>query len=194
MSHVMISLLATIDDPRARGLYNKVRAASNLTRPPGSPLFPLLEEWQGMSAFCDNFPCRLVCLLSRGVEGLLFVGGAHLGLLQRSTVVLSFSTPFRFGFLGRTKVSRFINVQNLNGLVATDRTLRSRQRDDNAARNGLLFTVHPSIRCQVHRKLFSCEDVASQFLSERRGRGCGTLGWSHGYLSGSGLSSNHGRI
>ncbi|CBJ29986.1 expressed unknown protein [Ectocarpus siliculosus] len=42
------------------GLYDRLRNACNLTRPPGSLAFPPLEEWQGISAFCDNVPCRSI--------------------------------------------------------------------------------------------------------------------------------------
>ncbi|CAM9966772.1 unnamed protein product [Scytosiphon promiscuus] len=71
MSHVMISIVAKIDDPRARELYDKLRATCNLTRSPGSLLFPALEEWPGMSAFCDNLPCRWIeALMSRKMLAL----------------------------------------------------------------------------------------------------------------------------
>ncbi|CAN0001263.1 unnamed protein product [Ectocarpus fasciculatus] len=58
MAHIMLSMAASLDDARDGGLYDRLRNACNLTRPPGSLAFPPLEEWQGISAFCDNPACR----------------------------------------------------------------------------------------------------------------------------------------
>ncbi|CAM9664116.1 unnamed protein product [Ectocarpus sp. 4 AP-2014] len=60
MAHVMLSMAASVGDSRDGGLYDRLRNACNLTRPPGSLAFPPLEEWQGISAFCDNVPCRSI--------------------------------------------------------------------------------------------------------------------------------------
>ncbi|CAM9370652.1 unnamed protein product [Ectocarpus sp. 12 AP-2014] len=60
MAHVMLSAAASVGDSRDCGLYDRLRNACNLTRPPGSLVFPPLEEWQGISAFCDNVPCRSI--------------------------------------------------------------------------------------------------------------------------------------
>ncbi|CAM9877638.1 unnamed protein product [Ectocarpus sp. 12 AP-2014] len=60
MAHVMLSVAASVGDSRDGGLYDRLRNACNLTRPPGSLAFPPLEEWQGISAFCDNVPCRSI--------------------------------------------------------------------------------------------------------------------------------------
>ncbi|CAN0077397.1 unnamed protein product [Ectocarpus sp. 12 AP-2014] len=59
MAHILLSIAASIHDSRACGPYAKLRNACNLTRPPGSLAFPPLEEWQGISAFCGNPPCRM---------------------------------------------------------------------------------------------------------------------------------------
>lgn len=67
MGHIMIHLVANIDDPRGRDLYERLRCAFNVTRSPGPLPFPPLEEWQGMAAYCDNHPCRCV---RQGKEGL----------------------------------------------------------------------------------------------------------------------------
>ncbi|CAM9395731.1 unnamed protein product [Ectocarpus sp. 12 AP-2014] len=58
--HAALAALAAMDDCRARGLYNRLREAYNPFRPPASLPAPPLEEWQGLSAFCDHFQCRLV--------------------------------------------------------------------------------------------------------------------------------------
>ncbi|CAM9295361.1 unnamed protein product [Ectocarpus sp. 12 AP-2014] len=58
IAHILLSTTASMDDPRDGGLYDRLRNACNITRPPGSLAFPPLEEWQGISAFCDNHACR----------------------------------------------------------------------------------------------------------------------------------------
>lgn len=60
MGHIMIQLAANMDDPRAGDLYQKLRCAFNVTRRPGELPFPPLENWQGISAYCNNTPCRCV--------------------------------------------------------------------------------------------------------------------------------------
>ncbi|CAN0246079.1 unnamed protein product [Ectocarpus sp. 12 AP-2014] len=70
-AHVMLSMAASVGEFRDGGLYDRLRNALNLTRPPGSLAFPPLEEWQGISAFCDNVPCRSIEALFAGrKEGL----------------------------------------------------------------------------------------------------------------------------
>lgn len=58
IAHINTAALASIDDPRARGLYKRLRAAYNPARLPGSNPIPPLEEWQGMAAICSNTNCR----------------------------------------------------------------------------------------------------------------------------------------
>ncbi|CAM9576285.1 unnamed protein product [Ectocarpus fasciculatus] len=58
-AHSALGALAAIDDPRARGLYNRLRDIYNPSRPPTSLPAPPLEEWRGISAFCDYFQCRI---------------------------------------------------------------------------------------------------------------------------------------
>lgn len=60
MGHMIFAALATIDDTRAIGLYAKLRAAYNISRPPDSLPVPPLEEWQGVTAFCTDLHCRQV--------------------------------------------------------------------------------------------------------------------------------------
>ncbi|CAM9859999.1 unnamed protein product [Ectocarpus fasciculatus] len=60
MAHVMLSVAASVGDSSDGGLYSRLRNACNLTRPPGSLVFPPLEEWPGISTFCDNAPCRSI--------------------------------------------------------------------------------------------------------------------------------------
>ncbi|CAM9737968.1 unnamed protein product [Ectocarpus fasciculatus] len=58
ISHSILGALAAIDDSRARALYNRLRDVYNPSRPSSSLPAPPLEEWRGMSAFCDDFQCR----------------------------------------------------------------------------------------------------------------------------------------
>eukprot|EP00903_Cladosiphon_okamuranus_P015987 g14765.t2 len=60
MGHIMIQLAANINDPRSGVYYQRLRCAFNVTRPSGALPFPPLEEWQGISAYCNNIPCRAV--------------------------------------------------------------------------------------------------------------------------------------
>ncbi|CAM9757412.1 unnamed protein product [Ectocarpus sp. 12 AP-2014] len=67
-AHVILSMAASVGEFRDDGLYDRLRNALNLTRPPGSSAFPPLEEWQGISAFCDIVPCRSIEALFAGRE------------------------------------------------------------------------------------------------------------------------------
>ncbi|CAN0140050.1 unnamed protein product, partial [Ectocarpus sp. 12 AP-2014] len=58
VSHSILGALAAIDDSRARELYNRLRNIYNPSRSSDSLPAPPLEEWRGMSAFCDDFQCR----------------------------------------------------------------------------------------------------------------------------------------
>ena len=55
---MLVAMLVHIDGPNARAMYDKLRAAYNSTRRPGDLLIPPLEDWQGGSAYCDQFFCR----------------------------------------------------------------------------------------------------------------------------------------
>ncbi|CAM9468849.1 unnamed protein product [Ectocarpus fasciculatus] len=59
LAHRALGALAAIDDARARGLYNRLRDVYNPSRTPACPPVPPLEEWRGISAFCDRFQCRV---------------------------------------------------------------------------------------------------------------------------------------
>ncbi|CBN78898.1 hypothetical protein Esi_0155_0021 [Ectocarpus siliculosus] len=59
LPHAAVAALAAIDDSRARELHNRLREAYNPSRPTASRPAPPSEEWQGLSAFCDDFQCRL---------------------------------------------------------------------------------------------------------------------------------------
>ncbi|CAM9762064.1 unnamed protein product [Ectocarpus sp. 12 AP-2014] len=59
VAHRIQGALAAIDDSRARGLYNRLRDVYNPFRPPAYLPAPPLEEWRGISAFCDRFQCRV---------------------------------------------------------------------------------------------------------------------------------------
>lgn len=56
--HIASAALAALDASGARELYDTLRAAYNPFRPPGSPPVPPLEEWQGVSAICEDTYCR----------------------------------------------------------------------------------------------------------------------------------------
>eukprot|EP00752_Nemacystus_decipiens_P005052 g4587.t1 len=66
-AHTVLAGLAALDVLGAREEYQRLRAAYNSSRPHGFPPAPPLEEWQGMSAICDDFHCR-------AFEGLLASG------------------------------------------------------------------------------------------------------------------------
>ncbi|CAM9344936.1 unnamed protein product [Ectocarpus fasciculatus] len=59
LAHGVLGSLAAIDDSRARGLYDRLREVYNRWRHSASLPAPPLEEWRGISAFCDDFQCRL---------------------------------------------------------------------------------------------------------------------------------------
>ncbi|CAN0124084.1 unnamed protein product [Ectocarpus sp. 6 AP-2014] len=59
LAHRIQGALAAIDDSKARGLYNRLRDVYNPFRPPAYLPAPPLEEWRGISAFCDHFQCRV---------------------------------------------------------------------------------------------------------------------------------------
>ena len=59
---MLLANLAVIDDPRARGIYDKLGAAYNSALRPGARPIPPFEEWQGVSSCCDNYYCRWVFL------------------------------------------------------------------------------------------------------------------------------------
>eukprot|EP00903_Cladosiphon_okamuranus_P015992 g14770.t1 len=58
IAHVLLGALAAMDGPRAVELYSKLRAIYNRSRLPGSVPVPPLEEWSGISSFCQEFHCR----------------------------------------------------------------------------------------------------------------------------------------
>ncbi|CAM9272693.1 unnamed protein product [Ectocarpus sp. 12 AP-2014] len=58
VSHSILAALAAIKSSRARELYNRLRDVYNPSRPASFHPAPPLEEWRGMSAFCDDFQCR----------------------------------------------------------------------------------------------------------------------------------------
>lgn len=60
VAHVVLAALAALDDSRAEGLYDRLRTAYNPFRPPRSLPVPPLEEWQGVSLFCEDLHCRCV--------------------------------------------------------------------------------------------------------------------------------------
>ena len=89
-AHLFAALVVTIDDPKARQVYDRVRALFNGTRPPGWKPIPPFEEWQGISACCNHVHCRyvLVPLLAtvraRDWECLQHPGSCTLFSLQRA--------------------------------------------------------------------------------------------------------------
>lgn len=60
MSHMLLAMLADIDDSRARGIYDRLRTASNSCRASHSVPIPPLDEWQGMGAICAELNCMYV--------------------------------------------------------------------------------------------------------------------------------------
>ncbi|CAM9219819.1 unnamed protein product [Ectocarpus sp. 4 AP-2014] len=78
VAHIMLTALAAIGDSRARGMYDRLRRAYNSTCLSGSTPIPPLEEWQGVSSFCDTFYCRTMELLIVGDEmGGIFAAGQN---------------------------------------------------------------------------------------------------------------------
>ncbi|CBN75409.1 expressed unknown protein [Ectocarpus siliculosus] len=65
LAQCVLGALAAIDDSRARGLYARLREVYNPSRPSYSLPAPPLEEWRGISAFCDDFQCRIYeCIIT----------------------------------------------------------------------------------------------------------------------------------
>ena len=58
MGHIMLHVTGTLSEPRAGAYFQRLRSAFNVTRKPSAQPFPPLEEWQGISAYCNNLPCR----------------------------------------------------------------------------------------------------------------------------------------
>ncbi|CAN0073273.1 unnamed protein product [Scytosiphon promiscuus] len=58
MPHKFLALLSEIGDLRARRMYGRLQGTLNSCRAPHTPLVPPLDEWQGMSAICDDLHCR----------------------------------------------------------------------------------------------------------------------------------------
>lgn len=56
-AHIMIGILVAADSPPSRELYDRLRAVYNLTRSVDHHI-PPLQEWRGVSWFCDMKPCR----------------------------------------------------------------------------------------------------------------------------------------
>lgn len=59
-AHIMSAALAALDISGAREVYNTLRDVYNRSRPLGSSPVPPLDEWQGMSAICEDTYCRYV--------------------------------------------------------------------------------------------------------------------------------------
>lgn len=57
-----MAYLAVIDGPRAREIYDQMRAPYNSALRPGVQAITPFDEWQGLSAYCDNYNCRWVFL------------------------------------------------------------------------------------------------------------------------------------
>ncbi|CAN0132740.1 unnamed protein product [Ectocarpus fasciculatus] len=73
-AHIVLSCLAAIGDPRARAMYDGLRACYNSFRPAGSSPVPPLEEWHGVDAFCDNVYCRASEVLTASEHMTAFSG------------------------------------------------------------------------------------------------------------------------
>ena len=58
IAHVLLGALAALDGPTAVDLYGRLRAVYNHSRPAGVLPVPPLEEWRGISSFCQEFHCR----------------------------------------------------------------------------------------------------------------------------------------
>ncbi|CAN0123953.1 unnamed protein product [Ectocarpus sp. 6 AP-2014] len=59
LAHGILGAPATIDDSRARGLYNQLQDVYNRFCPHAYLPAPPLEKWRGISTFCDHFQCRV---------------------------------------------------------------------------------------------------------------------------------------
>ncbi|CAM9290797.1 unnamed protein product [Laminaria digitata] len=60
VTHMLMAYLVVIDGPRARGIYDQMRAAYNSALRLGTRPIPPFDEWQGLSSYCDNYNCRLM--------------------------------------------------------------------------------------------------------------------------------------
>lgn len=58
MIHLMMLVAVSMDDPRARSLYDKLRDLYNPLRPCGSSQFPPFEELERISVYCNDYNCR----------------------------------------------------------------------------------------------------------------------------------------
>lgn len=74
VAHVMLAALAALYGTRAGELYGRLRANYNAHRPPGSPPAPPLEEWRGLSTFCEDLHCRWVLVGCPSSNGLSIEG------------------------------------------------------------------------------------------------------------------------
>ena len=74
IAHVMLAALAALNGTRAGELYGRLRANYNAHRPPRSPPAPPLEEWRGLSMFCEDFHCRWVTVGCPSSNGLSIEG------------------------------------------------------------------------------------------------------------------------
>ncbi|CAM9117200.1 unnamed protein product [Hapterophycus canaliculatus] len=59
-SHMLLGILAAIDDSRARRMYNRLRGTFNSCLASHTVPIPPLDEWQGMAAICNDLHCRCV--------------------------------------------------------------------------------------------------------------------------------------
>ncbi|CAN0213817.1 unnamed protein product [Scytosiphon promiscuus] len=58
MAHMLLTTLAAIDNPTARGLYDRLRGAYNACLVSHAAAIPALDEWRGMEAICGHVNCR----------------------------------------------------------------------------------------------------------------------------------------
>ncbi|CAM9723979.1 unnamed protein product [Scytosiphon promiscuus] len=63
--HMLLAILAEIDDSRAPRMYQRLREAVNSVRASHSMPVPPLDEWQGIAAICTDLECRAVETLVR---------------------------------------------------------------------------------------------------------------------------------
>lgn len=62
-AHLLITALTAMEGCKARELYHTLRTAYNL---PGTVPLPPLDEWHGISDFCEYFYCRYAGALLLG--------------------------------------------------------------------------------------------------------------------------------
>lgn len=58
--HCLFIILASVE---RRSLYSQLRDAYHSVRVDGSPRFPPLEEWQGITEICEHIFCRFVSVI-----------------------------------------------------------------------------------------------------------------------------------